>query len=286
MRINHNIGSMMAQSALAGTQRDLGKSLTKLSTGVRINSASDDAAGLGVSERLRTQVRGLSQAKRNAQDGIALMQIAEGAAGQVTDILQRMRELSVQSASDTLTSTERTYTNQEFSNLMNEIQRVSQSTQYNGQTLLDGESTSFGSASSASSVLQIGANNTSGVDTLTISISSVTVGALGMTLSGAGQTNVTSSANASSAISTIDSAIASVSSMRSNLGASINRLESAINNLDNQEYNTQSAESQIRDVDFATETTNFTKSQILMQSATSMLSQANSLPQSVLALLG
>jgi flagellin len=277
---------MMAQSALAGTQRDLGKSLTKLSTGVRINSASDDAAGLGVSERLRTQVRGLSQAKRNAQDGIALMQIAEGAAGQVTDILQRMRELSVQSASDTLTSTERTYTNQEFSNLMNEIQRVSQSTQYNGQTLLDGESTSFGSASSASSVLQIGANNTSGVDTLTISISSVTVGALGMTLSGAGQTNVTSSANASSAISTIDSAIASVSSMRSNLGASINRLESAINNLDNQEYNTQSAESQIRDVDFATETTNFTKSQILMQSATSMLSQANSLPQSVLALLG
>ncbi len=288
MRINHNINSMVTQGALGNAQNSLSKSLQKLSTGLRINSASDDAAGLSVSEQLRTQVRGLGQAKRNAQDGIALLQIAEGAANESSSILQRMRELAVQSSNDTLTTNERSYTNQEFQALMNEMQRISQATQYNGQTLLDGVGGSFGAAGSSSSVLHIGANNNFGntagtTDTLTIAIDALTLGAMGLTLT---TTNVTSQANAFNAITSIDTAIKSVSNMRSDMGAYINRLDHAINNLTNQEVNTQDAESKIRDVDFAQETTNFTKSQILSQSATAMLSQANQVPQGVLSLLG
>ncbi len=291
MRINHNIGSMVTQNALFKAQNSMEKSLTRLSTGLRINSASDDAAGLAVSEQLRTQVRGLGQAKRNAQDGIALLQIAEGAAGEVSDMLQRMRELAVQSANDTLTTTDRSYVDQEFQALSSEIQRTSTATQYNGMTLLDGASGSFGASGSNASVLHIGANNNGGVasgttDTLTVRIDSLTTGALGITLSGATTTNVTSQSNAFSALTVIDTAIKSVSNMRADLGAYINRLDSAINNLSNQEVNTQDAESMIRDVDFATETTSYTRAQILSQSATAMLSQANAAPQSVLSLLG
>jgi len=284
MRINHNISSMITQNSLANAQNDLGKSLEKLSTGLRINRASDDAAGLSVSEQMRTQVRGLDRAKGNAQDGIALLQIAEGAANEISDILQRQRELAVQSANDTLTTTDRSYLDQEFNALTNEIGRIADSTQYNGQTLVAGGASSFGGAGSSSSVLHIGANATAGIDSITIEIDSLTAGAIGM--SSSTTVGVSSQSAAVTAITTIDTAITSVNNMRSDVGAYVNRLEHAINNISNQTYNTQDAESRIRDVDFANETTKFTKNQILSQSATSMLAQANAAPQGVLGLIG
>lgn len=283
MRINHNINAMITQTALSTSQKGLGESLEKLSTGLRINRASDDAAGLSVSEQLRTQVRGLSRAKANAQDGIALLQIAEGAANEISDILQRQRELAIQSANDTLTSTERSYLDQEFTSLTDEVTRIANSTKYNGQTLIAGGSSSFGGSGSSSSVLHIGANATSGTDNITITMDALTAGAIGMSSSTA--VGVSSQSSAINAVTTIDTAIASVNNMRSDVGAYVNRLEHAINNISNQEFNTQDAESRIRDVDFAEETTNFTKNQILTQSATSMLAQANTVPQSVLGLI-
>lgn len=280
MRINHNISSMITQGALTKSTSAFTKSLEKLSTGLRINRASDDAAGLSVSEALRTQIGGMTVAKRNASDGIALMQIAEGAAGEISNILQRMRELAVQSSNDTLTTTERTYTNQEYTALLSEIDRVTNSTQYNSQTLLAAGTSSFGGASSGSSVLHIGPNGTS-INKVTISISGTSSGAIGVS-----GTSVSGQTAAGGAITSIDSAISSVNAIRSNLGAFINRLESAINNLDNQIQNSQSAESLIRDVDFAQESTTFTKNQIMVQSGVAMLAQANAAPQTILGLIG
>ena len=280
MRINHNISSMITQGALGRVNRDLTTSLERLSTGIRINRASDDAAGLSVSEQMRTQVSGMSKARSNAQDGIALLNIAEGAVNEIEGMLQRMRELAVQSTNDTLTSTERSYTNQEYQALISEIDRITNVTQYNTQTLLDGRIGSFGATGSASSILHIGPNAQS-FDRVTISIDGTSSGSLSIT-----GTSVTSQAAAESAISSIDTAINSVNKLRSDLGAYVNRLDHAINNLDNQVHNTQSAESLIRDVDFATETSQFTRNQILTQSATAMLAQANQVPQSVLQLIG
>ncbi|HKP94249.1 MAG TPA: flagellin [Fibrobacteria bacterium] len=283
MRINHNIGSMIGQGALNTQQISLGKSLEKLSTGLRINRASDDAAGLSVSESLRSKVRGMDRAKSNAEDGIALVQIAEGATGEINNILQRMRELAIQSSTDTMTTTERSYTNKEFGQLMNEITRISSSASYNGMTLLDGQSGSFGVSGGGASVLHIGSGSSASVDRLSITVNAMTLGAIGLN---ATSTSVSTSTVALSALSLIDTAIKSVNTMRSDMGAYVNRLEFAISNLSNQIYNTQDAESRIRDVDFAKETTEFTRSQILTQSATSMLAQANQVPQGVLSLLG
>jgi flagellin len=283
MRINHNISSMIGANALGMQNASLTKSLEKLSTGLRINRASDDAAGLSVSESLRGKIRGMGRAKTNAEDGIALMQIAEGATGEVNNILQRMRELSIQSATDTMTTTERQYINKEFGQLMNEITRITLSASYNGMTLLDGGSSSFGVSGGQASVLHIGAGSSASVDRLSITITSITLGALGMSPV---TTSVSTAATALSALSLIDNAVKSVNTMRSDMGAYVNRLEFAISNLSNQIYNTQDAESRIRDVDFAKETTEFTRAQILTQSATSMLAQANQVPQGVLSLLG
>jgi len=270
---------MITQGALNKSTQNLSTSLERLSTGLRINRAADDAAGLSVSENLRTKINGAVVARRNATDGIAMLQIAEGAAGEIANMLQRMRELAVQSTNDTLTTTERTYTNQEYQALISEVDRVSNSAQYNSQTLIDGYSGSFGGASASSSVLHIGANGSSS-SKITLSIGGTTSGAL--TIS---NTSITNQARAESAILSIDTAISSVNAMRSNLGAYVNRLESAISNLDNQVQNSQSAESSIRDVDFAEESTTFTRNQIMVQSATSMLAQSNMMPQSVLSLL-
>jgi flagellin len=294
MRINHNISAMITNGSVRKQSQALNKSLEKLSTGLRINRASDDAAGLSVSEQLRTQVRGLHVAANNASDGIGLLQIAEGAASEISAILQRMRELAIQSANDTLTSKERGYSDTEFQALMTEISRIGKSTQYNGMTLLDGAAGSFGVTGGAASVLHVGANNNKGdvngtVDTMRVGLDALTLGALGMTLTASNatiSTNITNQANSFSAISSIDTAIQSVNNMRADMGGYINRLEHTINNLANQEFNTQDAESRIRDVDFASETTNFTRAQILTQSATAMLAQANSVPQTVLTLLG
>jgi flagellin len=282
MRINHNISSMIGEQSLHSQHSALNKSLEKLSTGLRINRASDDAAGLSVSESLRGKIRGMGRAKTNAEDGIALMQIAEGATGEVNNILQRMRELSIQSATDTMTTTERSYINKEFGQLMSEITRISLSASYNGMTLLDGGSSSFGVSGGQASVLHIGAGSSASVDRLSITITAITLGALGMS---ATTTSVSTSATALSALSLIDNAVRSVNTLRSDMGAYVNRLEFAISNLSNQIYNTQDAESRIRDVDFAKETTEFTRAQILTQSATSMLAQANQVPQGVLSLL-
>jgi flagellin len=284
MRINNNISAMITQSALYQTSQSLSKSLERLSTGLRINRASDDAAGLGVSENLRTQVNGTAQASRNAQDGIAALNVAEGAANEVSSILQRMRELAVQSANDTLTSTERGYTNSEYQALSNEIDRISKVTNYNRQELLSTTANRFGQTGS---VLWIDANHSVGVDSITVTIDTLTTGALKIGTFGVAAgaaTYVSDQATAVTAISALDIAINSVNTMRANIGAFINRLEHAINNLSVSNTNQQAAESKIRDVDFASETSNYTKNQILMQSSTAMLAQANALPSSVLAL--
>jgi len=294
MRINHNISSMVTQNSLFAVNRDMGKSLERLSTGLRINRASDDAAGLGVSENLRTQVKGTAQAIRNAQDGIAAITIAEGAANEISGILQRMRELAVQSANDTLTSTERAYTNQEYGQLIDEIDRIAAVTNYNGMKLISSEGTTanerfgLGGTGGTGSTLWIDANEQYGFDSITITIDTLTADRLG---AGAGAgvvlttTTLTSQAVSVAAIQSLDESIDSVNTMRSNMGAFINRLDHAINNLMISNTNQQAAESLIRDVDFASETTQFTRNQILTQSGTAMLSQANMLPQGVLQLL-
>jgi flagellin len=280
MRINHNISAMITQSALSTVGRELSKSLEKLSTGLRINRASDDAAGLGVSENLRTQVLGTAQANRNAQDGIAAINIAEGAANEISAVLQRMRELAIQTSNDTLTSTERAYSQQEFGQLTTEIDRIANVTNYNKQKLINTTAGRFG-AVGAGSLLWVDANSTVGTDSIAINISTLTsTGILG-----AGALTLTTQTGSVSAISTLDSAIDSVNSMRANMGAYINRLEHAINNLNTSNTNQQAAESLIRDVDFAAETSRYTRNQILTQSGTAMLAQANSVPQTVLSLL-
>jgi flagellin len=288
MRINHNINSLITQNALGSANNGLGKSLEKLSTGLRINRAADDAAGLSVSEQLRTQVRGLNRAKSNAEDGVALLQVAEGAANEISSILQRMRELSVQSANDTLTSTDRSYLQQEYVALADEIDRIADASQYNTQTLIGNGANAFGTSGSSSSILHIGANDATGIDNITINIDTLTTGSLGISTGAAAGSavGVSTQAAAMASITALDTAITSVNTMRSDMGAYVNRLEHAMNNISNQEFNTQDAESRIRDVDFATESTNFTRNQILTQSSTSMLAQANSVPQGALALIG
>lgn len=292
MRINHNISSMITQNSLFQVNRDMSKSLERLSTGLRVNRASDDAAGLGVSENLRTQVKGTAQAIRNSQDGIAAITIAEGSANEISAILQRMRELAVQSANDTLTSTERAYTNQEYGQLIEEIDRIASVTNYNGMKLISSTGTNanerfgIGGAGGTGSALWIDANENYGLDSITITIDTLTTDALAV--SGADSlrtTTLTSQTVSVAAIVALDESIDSVNTMRSNMGAFINRLDHAINNLMISNTNQQAAESLIRDVDFAQETTQFTRNQILTQSGTSMLSQANMLPQGVLQLL-
>ena len=284
MRVNHNISAMTTQGALYKTNQALSKSLERLSTGLRINRSSDDAAGLAISENLRTQINGVSQAQKNAQDGIAALNIAEGAANEISSILQRMRELSVQAANDTLTSTERGYTNQEFTSLRSEIDRIAAVTNYNGMTLISSSGNRFGAVSATSgNQLWIDANHTVGVDSITISIDTMTSDKI--SASSFSTRALTSQGDAQSAISELDTAINSVNTMRSNIGAYINRLEHAVNNLMISETNQTAAESSIRDVDFAQESSTFAKNQILTQSATAMLAQSNVLPNSVLTLL-
>jgi flagellin len=297
MRINHNISSMVTQSSLFNVNRQMSKSLERLSTGLRVNRASDDAAGLGVSENLRTQVKGTAQAMRNAQDGIAAINVAEGAANEISEILQRMRELAVQSANDTLTSTERQYTNQEYDQLIDEIDRIAAVTNYNGMKLISSAGTSandrfgIGGAGGDGSALWIDANSTYGADSITITIDSLTSNSLGAgaqagNVASLAVTSLTTQSDAVAAIQSLDESIDSVNTMRSDLGAFVNRLEHGINNLMVSNTNQQSAESLIRDVDFAYETTQFTRNQILLQSGTAMLAQSNMIPQTVLSLLG
>ena len=275
-RINHNIPAMITGNSLRLTERMVAKSLERLSTGMRINRASDDAAGLSVSEQLRTQVRGLNMGSRNIQDGISLINIAEGALIEVENMLQRMRELAIQAANDTLTSSERSYIEIETGQLRNEVDRIVSGTQYNSQQLLNGTAP-WGTAPGG--VLHIGPNNTATADTIQYQISAVDATSLGID-----PVTMTSQVEATAAITTLDAALRSVNELRADLGAMTNRLEHALLNQENQEQNMAAAESVIRDADFAVETTEFTRNQILVQSGTAMLAQSNMAPQNVLAL--
>jgi flagellin len=268
MRIYNNVNSVGIQNTLNNTNTSMQKSLQKLSTGLRINTASDDAAGLSVSEGLRAQIRGSSMAQRNANDGLAMLQIAEAGTSQITDSLQRMRELAVQSSNGTYSNTDRGYIQQEYAALASEITRIAAATSYNGIALLTFASTFSFQVSSAST----------GVSS-SISFTSANLTA-GLTFGG-----VSSQTLAGTAIANIDTALASVLSLRSTIGSTMNRLDATVTNLGNTVTNLTDAESRIRDTDFASETMKFTRNQILTQSATAMLSQANQLPSGVLTLL-
>ncbi len=296
MRVNHNIASMQGQGALFNNNRAISKNLEKLSTGLRVNRASDDAAGLAISEKMRTQVKGTAQAKKNAMDGISALNIAEGAANEISSILQRMRELSVQSSTDTLTDTDRGYTNQEFEQLTEEIDRITTVTKFNGKSLIDTAAGSarlggLGGVATGGSALWIDANATVGADSLTITIDTLSTNDLGTsaavaTATSLGAAGIGSQTGAVDAIIVIDEAIGSVNAMRADVGSFVNRLESTINNLTVSNVNQQAAESQIRDVDFASESAAFSKNQILSQASTSMLAQANQRSQGVMSLIG
>lgn len=270
MRINNNIMALNAHRQLAINQANSSKSMEKLSSGFRINRAGDDAAGLAISEKMRGQIRGLKQASRNAQDGISLIQTAEGALNESHAILQRMRELAVQSSTDTNTDDDRTELQKEVSALIEELDRIGNNIEFNTQKLLDGTFTG--------KKIHIGANMDQAI---TLSISNMTASGLGVN-----EVDISSQTGANTAISTIDEAIKTLSSQRSSLGALQNRLEHTINNLNNAAENLQAAESRIRDVDMAEEIMAFTKNSILQQAATAMLAQANMAPQTVLQLLG
>ena len=274
MIINHNMMSMNAHRAMGVNSGGMGKSVEKLSTGQRINRAADDAAGLYISEKMRSQVRGLTQASRNAQDGVSAVQTAEGALDEVHAMLQRMRELVVQAGNDTNQTEDRKAIKAEISQLGKEIDSISVKTQFNKQNLLDG---SF----NAGKKLQVGANKD---QTLDISIKKIDCAAISIGTS-ATLIGVSSNVSAGKSLSRIDRAISLVSEQRSKLGAIQNRLEHTIKNLDNAAENTQAAESRIRDTDMAKEMSKFTKDNILTQASQAMLAQANQLPQQVLQLL-
>ena len=276
MRINTNIAAMNTYSRLTAANTAKTNSLAKLSSGSRINKAGDDAAGLAISEKMKSQIGGLTQAKRNAQDGISLVQTAEGALNESHSILERMRDLAVQGANDTLTSTDRGSINKELKALHEELTRIADTTEFNTKNLLGKKDNGF--------TFQIGANEQ---QKLTVTIQNMGgASLLGLT---AAQFSITSGATNvrvnDGMISKIDKAIATVSDQRAALGAVQNRLEHTINNLTATNENLSDANSRIRDVDMAEEMMTFTKSNILSQAATSMLAQANAMPNSVLNLL-
>ncbi|MFP7171048.1 flagellin [Terribacillus sp. 7520-G] len=272
MRINHNISALNTYNKLSANNSATQGALEKLSSGLRINRAGDDAAGLAISEKMRGQIRGLDMAAKNAQDGVSLIQTAEGALNETHSILQRMRELAVQSSNDTNTASEdRVALQDEFNELAKEIDRISSDTEFNTKKLLNGTTSEV--------TFQIGANSG---QLLTVSLQAMdatTLGVKDLDISTATASEI------SGVISTIDEAINSVSSFRSNLGANQNRLEHTINNLNTSSENLTAAESRVRDVDMAKEMMEFTKNNILSQAAQSMLAQANQQPQGVLQLL-
>ncbi len=270
MVVQHNLTAMNANRQLGVTTSAQAKSTEKLSSGYRINRAGDDAAGLTISEKMRSQVRGLNKASTNAQDGVSLIQVAEGALAETHSILQRMNELATQAANDTNTTIDRNAVQKEINQLVSEIDRIQSTTQFNTMNLLDG---SFSGKN-----LQVG--SLSG-QAISISISNMNSSSLKVT-----NMSVASYASAGSAMDKIQSAINSVSEQRSYLGALQNRLEHTIANLDNISENTQAAESRLRDTDMADEMVEYSKNNILAQAGQSMLAQANQSNQGVLSLLG
>ena len=280
--INTNIKSTIAQNALTVNNRSLSKAMERLSTGSRINGAADDAAGLAISNKMTAQVRGLDQAVRNANDGISLLQTADGATKEITNMLQRMRELAVQAATDTNTTDDRTALNSEVTALSEEITRIADNTQWNGMQIFKGTGASeVGTAGVAK--LHVSANTGSSA-TIDIDFSQQGMDAATL-LVDAKTIKVTSQADATTAIDAIDLALKKVDAERSTYGATINRLNYAADNLTNVSQNTAASRSRIQDTDYAATTTELARTQIISQAATAMLAQANQAPQTVMSLL-
>lgn len=274
LRINTNVASLNAQRNLSKTRAAQQRTLEQLSSGQRINRAGDDAAGLAISENLKAQIRGLKQAERNAQDGISLVQIAEGGLSEVSNILIRLRELAVQAASDTIGPTERKFLNVEFEQLTQEVDRIANSTEFNRVPLLNGTGAVFD--------IQIGTRNDPLADRLTFDASSadVNVAALGLNLA-----SVADKISAQNSLAAIDQSIISVSGIRADFGALQNRLQSTINNVNISIENLSAANSRVRDADIASATAELTRNNILMQAGTSVLAQANQSSTSALNLI-
>ncbi|USL43527.1 flagellin Hag [Priestia megaterium] len=273
MRINHNITALNTYRQYNTANNAQAKSMEKLSSGQRINNAADDAAGLAISEKMRGQIRGLDQASRNAQDGVSMIQTGEGALNETHSILQRVRELAVQSSSDTNTADDRAEIQKEVNDLVSEVDRISGDTEFNTQKLLNGEG-----GTSGTFTFQIGANKDQTIDVTFASMKASDLGIDGLDLG-------TDASTSSTAIETIDGAIKKVSDERAQLGTKQNRLEHTINNLNASSENLTASESRIRDVDMAKEMMEQTKNSILSQASQAMLSQANQQPQNVLQLL-
>ena len=272
LRVNTNLASLNAQRSLAQTTTELQANFKRLSTGLRISSASDDAAGLAISERFRAQIRSTRQAERNALDGVSLVETGEGALNEVSNILIRLRELSIQAANGTVSTQDRVTLNQEFQELINEIDRIARSTTFNGVSLLDGTGSTIN--------FQVGIGTASGVDTIQLTTANTLASSLGLA-----SLNLASDA-ASTVIGAVDTAVDTVSGIRGAFGAAQNRLNTTVANLRIQAENQSGAESRIRDVDVAAETAALTRNTILQQAAISILSQANVQPQAALTLLG
>jgi flagellin len=296
LRINYNQASSQAQRGVSGAQNSFFSAISQLSSGLRINKAADDSAGLAVSEKLKNQVRGLNQAQRNAQDAISLLQTAEGALNEVHSILGRMRELAVQSANDTLTNSDRAHIQNEVNSLLSEVDRIGNSTQFNSIQLLNGDAS--GPLNLAGFTFHVGANTdvptASNEIAFTIGDSSLgytggTNGVINSTslagVNALATTGVATQTDANAAIATIDTAVEAVSGYRGAIGAMQNRLESAINSIGVAAENTGAANSRIRDADVAQSVSEMIRSQILQQSSMAVLAQANQAPQSVLQLL-
>ena len=273
LRIYNNVEAQNAHRQLQATNGKLSDTMERLSSGLRINRAADDAAGLAVSEEMRTQIRGMKVASRNALDGVSLVQVADGALSGVNEALQRIRDLAVQAANGTLTDLQRRNLDQEVQSIVAEMARVASDTEFNGVKILSG---SVATAASAIT-LQVGAN---GNQVIAFTVATMTASDLG--ISGIA---VSTAASATAAIASIDAAIRTVNSQRASMGAIQNRLEQTISRLELTSENLQAAESRIRDADMASEMIDYTRNQILQQSGTAMLAQANQAPQSILQLL-
>lgn len=274
LRINTNVASLNAQRNLNKSTMNLNRSLERLSSGLRINRAADDAAGLAISETMKSDIRALEQANRNAADGVSMVQLAEGALDEVSGILIRMRELAQQAGNETMGASERGYINSEFSELAAEITRISDATEFNGINLLDGSGTTNDIlvGTNTSDLIQIDLSNDTDAAALGVDQASVTV-------------DGADNSNALAAISAVEGAISTLNDWRANFGVTQNRLESAMRTIENTRENVSAANSRIRDVDIASETSRMTSSQILQQAGVSVLAQANMSPQMALSLL-
>ena len=278
--VQTNVASLNAQRNLTGTMSSMQTALSRLSSGYRITKSSDDAAGLAISESLRAQIRSMAQAQRNAYDGISVIQTAEGSLNEISNILIRMRELGMQAASDGVGSTERSYMQVELGALRSEIDRIASSTEFNGRKLINGSLSLTSSGPATGLTFQIGIRNVTANDRISININSAQADKLNVaTLS------IGSKSGAQLALSSLDTALRSVSSIRASLGAYENRLTSTISNLGIAQENVSAANSRIRDMDAAQETSNLTKAQILLQAGVSVLAQANAVPQVALTLI-